>query len=166
MPHGYLLLVSGGDHRLLGASSNIRALFGSPVEDLLNCRLRGINVIDIVSFLERETGRVDLATTNPSFLIFSDGFSAGQRIGKVSKRLFDIFASLLVLVIGLPLGLWDDLFSGQPMGSGILLWSLATIGMDFIETRFPWRGFLTNWLVASGVIAALWKALRPVRSIR
>jgi rod shape-determining protein MreD len=53
---------------------------------------------------------------------------------------------------GLPLGLFDDLFSGQPLGSGILLWSLATISMDYIETRFPWRGFLTNWLVASGVI--------------
>ena len=42
MPHGYLLLVSGGDHRLLGASSNIRALFGSPVEDLLNQPLEDV----------------------------------------------------------------------------------------------------------------------------
>lgn len=53
---------------------------------------------------------------------------------------------------GLPLGLFDDLFSGQPMGSGVLLWSVATIGMDYLETRFPWRGFITNWLVASAVI--------------
>jgi rod shape-determining protein MreD len=53
---------------------------------------------------------------------------------------------------GLPLGLFDDLFSGQPMGSGVLLWSLATIGMDYLENRFPWRGFVTNWLVASAVI--------------
>jgi exopolysaccharide biosynthesis polyprenyl glycosylphosphotransferase len=36
-------------------------------------------------------------------LIFSDGFSAGQRVARVSKRLFDIFASLLVLVSTLPL---------------------------------------------------------------
>jgi rod shape-determining protein MreD len=33
---------------------------------------------------------------------------------------------------GLPLGFFDDLFSGQPMGSAILLWSLATIGMDYV----------------------------------
>jgi len=39
------------------------------------------------------------------------------------------------------------------MGSAILLWSLATIGMDYVETRFPWRGFVQNWLVASMVIA-------------
>src|SRR5690606_7830923 len=63
----------------------------------------GVHVNDIASFIERETGRVDLATTNPSALIFSDGFSAGQRISRVGKRVFDIVASLLVLVVGLPL---------------------------------------------------------------
>ena len=35
MPHGYLLLLSGEDHQLIGASTNIRALFGGPAEDLL-----------------------------------------------------------------------------------------------------------------------------------
>lgn len=54
---------------------------------------------------------------------------------------------------GLPLGLFDDLFSGQPFGSGILLWSLVTIFLDFVEVRFPWRGFLQNWLLAAAVLA-------------
>ena len=74
-----------------------------PLNDLLRVKTTGVHVNDIASFIERETGRVDLATTNPSGLIFSDGFSAGQRISKVGKRLFDIIASLLVLVVGLPL---------------------------------------------------------------
>ncbi|RQW78525.1 MAG: hypothetical protein EHM62_07415, partial [Methylococcus sp.] len=42
MPHGYLLLVSADEHRLLGASTNVRALFGSPVEDLLNQPLESL----------------------------------------------------------------------------------------------------------------------------
>lgn len=74
-----------------------------PLQDLLRVKTTGVHVNDIASFIERETGRVDLATTNPSLLIFSDGFSAGQRIARVAKRLFDIAASLAVLVIGLPL---------------------------------------------------------------
>lgn len=74
-----------------------------PLADLLRVKTTGVHVNDISSFIERETGRVDLATTNPSGLIFSDGFSAGQRISKVGKRVFDIVASLAVLVIGLPL---------------------------------------------------------------
>jgi len=50
---------------------------------------------------------------------------------------------------GLPLGLFDDLFSGQPLGSGILLFSLAMIAIDLIEARFPWRGFWQDWLTAT-----------------
>jgi sugar transferase (PEP-CTERM system associated) len=56
-----------------------------------------------MTFLERETGRVDLDTVNPSWLIFSDGFSAGQRISAMFKRLFDVLASALLLVMTSPL---------------------------------------------------------------
>lgn len=55
---------------------------------------------------------------------------------------------------GLPLGLFDDLFSGQPFGSAVLLWSLAMLVLDFLEVRFPWRGVVLNWLSASAIIAA------------
>ncbi len=55
---------------------------------------------------------------------------------------------------GLPLGLFDDLYSGQPFGSAVLLWSAAMIALDVFEARFPWRGVVFNWLVASGLLAA------------
>lgn len=74
-----------------------------PLADLLRIKTAGVHVNDMASFIERETGRVDLATTNPSVLIFSDGFSAGQRVARVSKRVFDIIASLMVLLLCLPL---------------------------------------------------------------
>lgn len=53
---------------------------------------------------------------------------------------------------GFPLGLFDDLFSGQPIGSAVVLWSAAMLGLDFLEARFPWRGVAFNWLTASGFI--------------
>lgn len=61
---------------------------------------------------------------------------------------------LLPVWAGLPLGLFDDLYSGQPMGSGILLWSATMIVLDLIEARFPWRSFALEWLVASALIVA------------
>ena len=61
---------------------------------------------------------------------------------------------LLPIWSGLPLGLFDDLFSGQPFGSAVLLWSLAVIALELIEARVPWRNFLTEWLVAVGLILA------------
>lgn len=53
---------------------------------------------------------------------------------------------------GLPLGLIDDLYSGQPFGSAVVLWSLAMIGLDLIERRIPWRNVLHNWMVAASII--------------
>ena len=61
---------------------------------------------------------------------------------------------LLPMWAGLPLGLFDDLYSGQPIGSGILLFSLTMIALDLIELRFPWRGFWQDWGVAALFSAA------------
>lgn len=55
---------------------------------------------------------------------------------------------LLPMWVGVPLGLFDDLFSGQPFGSAVLLWSLTMIIIEIIETRFPWRGFAQDWFTA------------------
>ena len=73
-----------------------------PLKDLLRIKTAGVHVNDFSSFLERETGRVDLDTVNPSWLIFSDGFSSGRALSGVAKRLFDIAASLLLLVMSAP----------------------------------------------------------------
>lgn len=61
---------------------------------------------------------------------------------------------LLPLWAGIPLGLVDDLYSGQPLGSGILLFSLALLAIELVEMRFPWRGFWQDWLTAALLIAA------------
>ncbi|WP_206240339.1 rod shape-determining protein MreD [Novosphingobium terrae] len=61
---------------------------------------------------------------------------------------------LLPVWSGAILGLFDDLVSGQPMGSAITLWSATMLALDVIEARFPWRNFITEWLVAALMIAA------------
>lgn len=70
-----------------------------PMSDLLRIKTTGVHVNDLSTFLERETGRVDLASVNPSWLIFSDGFSAGRRLSSMAKRLFDIIASTILLLL-------------------------------------------------------------------
>ena len=61
---------------------------------------------------------------------------------------------LLPMWAGLPLGAFDDLFSGQPFGSGILLFSLSLIVLELLDMRFPWRGFWQDWIVAAGLLVA------------
>ena len=74
-----------------------------PLSDLLRIKTTGVHVNDLSTFLERETGRVDLDSVNPSWLIFSDGFSAGRRISSFTKRIFDIIASLILLSLSAPI---------------------------------------------------------------
>jgi sugar transferase (PEP-CTERM system associated) len=91
----------------LGASEVVLALEerrnALPLSDLLRIKTTGVHVNDFSSFLERETGRVDLDTLNPSWLIFSDGFSAGRRLSSAGKRLFDILVSGAILLFAAPL---------------------------------------------------------------
>ncbi|MGB3711215.1 MAG: rod shape-determining protein MreD [Erythrobacter sp.] len=70
---------------------------------------------------------------------------------------------VLPLWIGLPLGAFDDLFSGQPFGSAILLWSLTMIGIEALETRFPWRGFWQDWFTA-GLVTIVYMLVAMVVS--
>ena len=91
----------------LGASEVVLALEerrnALPLKDLLRVKTAGVHVNDFSSFMERETGRVDLDTLNPSWLIFSDGFSSGRALSSAAKRLFDIVASGILLALTFPL---------------------------------------------------------------
>lgn len=51
-----------------------------------------------------------------------------------------------------PLGLIDDLFSGQPLGSAVLLWSLAFLLIDLVEQRLAFRDFWQDWLIGAGAL--------------
>ncbi|MEO5867754.1 MAG: rod shape-determining protein MreD [Sphingomonas sp.] len=53
----------------------------------------------------------------------------------------------------LPLGLFDDLLSGQPLGSAILLWSICFFVIDLVDQRLVFRDFWQDWLIASGALA-------------
>lgn len=65
---------------------------------------------------------------------------------------------LLPLWVGAPLGAFDDLVSGQPFGSAIMLWSLTMIAIELIETRFPWRDFWHDWFTAAVMAVIYWIA--------
>ncbi len=75
---------------------------GLPVNDLLECKLKGVHVIELSSFFERERGQVQLESLNASWMVLSDGFQQGF-LRDVGKRLFDLVTSLSLLVLTLPL---------------------------------------------------------------
>jgi sugar transferase (PEP-CTERM system associated) len=72
-----------------------------PFRQLLECRLAGIEVIELPDFLERETGKVFLDCVGPSWLIFGGGFRRGW-LRQMFERGFDLLVSGVMVVLGLP----------------------------------------------------------------
>jgi sugar transferase (PEP-CTERM system associated) len=73
-----------------------------PLHELLDCRLSGIDVVDLMTFYERESGKVRVDLLHPSWLVFSDGFKQSM-LRDFGKRLFDISVSLLLLILTWPI---------------------------------------------------------------
>ncbi len=101
-----------------------------PVEDLLDCKMSGIEVVDVLSFFERETGKVRLETLHPSWLIYSDGFKHAA-LQLTMKRTFDVGACLMILAITWPfmvLAALAILIEGK--GKGPVLYRQVRVGQN------------------------------------
>lgn len=73
-----------------------------PMEDLLTCKMNGIEVLDLVQFLERQTGKIQVESLHPCHFIFADGY-VQTVMRPMSKRLFDVVASMGLLAVTWPL---------------------------------------------------------------
>lgn len=55
--------------------------------------------------------------------------------------------------MALGLGLLNDLVAGNPLGQSMLLWTVAFLVLDFVDTRLGFRDYVMDWLIAAGLIA-------------
>jgi sugar transferase (PEP-CTERM system associated) len=73
-----------------------------PVDDLVDCRLSGFDVLDLSSFFERELQIVKIDILHPSWIFFAPkGFRMGLA-GGLAKRAFDLTAATLMLILAAP----------------------------------------------------------------
>lgn len=75
---------------------------GLAVDEILDCKMGGLDVVDLLSFFEREAGLIRVDCLHPSWLVFSDGFRHSG-IQELGKRAFDILASLVLLAVAWPI---------------------------------------------------------------
>lgn len=75
---------------------------GFPVQQLLECRMKGVKVIELPTFFEREYRQVLLESLNASWMVLGDGFRQGY-FGNTVKRLFDLTVSGALLLLTLPI---------------------------------------------------------------
>ena len=73
-----------------------------PIDSLYRCRIAGTNIVDIATFVERESGKIPINLMYPSWLIYRDGYRKAGIIPRSVKRIFDIFVSLVFLLVTWP----------------------------------------------------------------
>lgn len=72
-----------------------------PIQELLECKLNGIKVVDAASFFEREANQIRIDSLQPSWLVFGGGFDQGF-LRTFGKRIFDLVISLMIFAVSLP----------------------------------------------------------------
>jgi sugar transferase (PEP-CTERM system associated) len=110
-----------------------------PIDDLLDCKMSGIQVTDLLTFFERQTGKIQLDVLQPVNMVFLDGFSHAV-LKKWEKRLFDVVLSAVMLVLTMPVSLLTALAilidSG---GRGPILYRQERVGRNgrtFLVIKF------------------------------
>ena len=74
---------------------------GARIDELVDCKLNGIKVVNLLTFFEREAGQIRIDIMDPTWLVTSDGFyQSGTR--DFVKRLFDLVVSTTLLILSIP----------------------------------------------------------------
>jgi len=87
-------------HKVVVGFREKRNLF--PIQELLRCRVEGIDVVEGNTFYELLSGKLLVKYINPGWLIFSTGFEKSL-LRRFSKRLADIVVSMILVILTLPL---------------------------------------------------------------
>jgi len=73
-----------------------------PVRELLDLRLSGVKVEDATGIVEKISGKIEVDSLHPSWLIFSEGFRLNPTF-MFLRRFFSLLVSLVLLLAVLPL---------------------------------------------------------------
>lgn len=73
-----------------------------PFDELMECRLSGVEVCEVQNFVEREACKIDVDLLQRSWLVYSDGFDTGT-FRAITKRTFDIFTASILLLLFSPI---------------------------------------------------------------
>jgi len=81
------------------------------IQELLECKMKGVRVTDAAGFFEREACQIRLDSLHPSWLVFGSGFDQSL-LRTFFKRSFDLITSCIML----------PLLSPLMLGAAICIW--------------------------------------------
>lgn len=108
-----------------------------PLRELLDCKLRGVRVVDIATHFEKTLGQIRLDAVSAGWLIFGDGFEQGL-VRTLIKRFYDIVGAVALIILSSPVMLITG-FLIMLESSGPVLYRQERVGLNgrlFNVTKF------------------------------
>ena len=135
-----------------------------PVDELFACKIRGINIVDILDFIERETGQIAVNLIYPSWVIYSNGFASTHYLRNALDWIFNASMALVVLCVSWPFMLLTFIAIKTEEGLGApILYSQERVGQDGRIFRIlKFRSMRTD-AESNG---AVWAATNDTRTTR
>ena len=123
-----------------------------PMEKLLDVKLQGVTFDHLASVYEEYTGKIAVENLRPSWLIFSSGFR-GTRALRAAKRLTDIVAAIVGLILAAPIMLLTAL-AVRLTSRGPALYHQIRVGYQ--DRHFVVHKFRSMCVDAEAGIGAVW----------
>ena len=73
-----------------------------PVDELFACKIRGIEITEILDFIERETGQIAVNLIYPSWVIYSNGFASANHLRNTLDWIFNATIAFFLFLVTWP----------------------------------------------------------------
>jgi len=74
-----------------------------PVDELFACKIRGIEITEILDFIERETGQIAVNLIYPSWVIYSNGFASVNHLRNTLDWIFNASMAFVLFALAWPI---------------------------------------------------------------
>jgi len=102
-----------------------------PVNELFACKVRGIEIIELLDFIERETGKIAVDLIYPSWVIYSNGFASVNYLRNSLDWIFNAVMAFFLLLFTWPIMLLTVLLIKLDEGlNAPVFYSQERVGLD------------------------------------
>ncbi|MEJ2404608.1 MAG: TIGR03013 family PEP-CTERM/XrtA system glycosyltransferase [Candidatus Thiodiazotropha sp.] len=101
-----------------------------PNHELLECKIKGIKILDLLTFFEKELSIINIDLLYPSWMLYADGYNQ-RALNRTIKKLFDMTVGIIIFLFAAPLMVLVTLASLiESGGRDPILYSQVRVGKN------------------------------------
>tara|TARA_R110001583_G_scaffold1542_10_gene12013 strand:- start:31890 stop:33239 length:1350 start_codon:yes stop_codon:yes gene_type:complete len=102
-----------------------------PINELFACKIRGIEITEILDFIERETGQIAVNLIYPSWVIYSNGFASLNHLRNTLDWIFNATMAFVLFTLAWPIMLLTAILIKLDEGiTAPVFYSQERVGLD------------------------------------